>query len=229
MDNNHKQEEKKIIKRLNTAGFCVIIILAIAIQPIFAQDDAMQFGMKVGLNLANFSFDVDDPPFYDTGSAVKFGAGGIMLYPLSEILSLQVELMYLLKGAELVEVLDGSDGFKTDAKWNLAYLSVPVLGRYNLGSGDSSPYFVAGPEIGFLLSAELEIVDRNVTEDVKNSFKSIDIGFNIGAGAPMNIGATPMFGEVRYSMGLSNIDDEPEDPGDSIKTSGIQVFVGMMF
>ena len=70
------------MKKLNTAGCCVIIVLAIAIQPIFAQDDAMQFGVKVGLNLANVSTD-PDPELFSFDAVTKFGAGGIMLYPLS--------------------------------------------------------------------------------------------------------------------------------------------------
>ena len=209
------------MKKLNTAGFCVIIVLAIAIQPIFAQDDAMQFGVKVGLNLANVSFD-PKPEGVSFDAVTKFGAGGIMLYPLSEVLDLQVEAMYLLKGSKST-----IEGFDDDFEFNLAYLSVPVMGRYNLGSGDTSPYIVVGPEFGFLLSAKSKFGDEE--EDVKDDFKSLDLGLNIGAGVSMNMGATPMFVEVRYSLGLSDINDIPDDSDITVKTTGIQFFVGMMF
>ena len=41
------------MKKLIIAGFVVIFVLAIAIQPTNAQDGAMQFGVKGGLNLSN--------------------------------------------------------------------------------------------------------------------------------------------------------------------------------
>ena len=208
------------MKKLNTAGFCVIIVLAIAIQPIFAQSDAMQFGVKVGLNLANASVD-PEPEGVSFVAVTKFGLGGIMIYPLSEVLSLQVEAMYLLKGSK-AEIDFFGEVF--DVKLNLAYLSVPVMGRYNLGSEDTSPYIVVGPEFGFLLSAKVK-VSGEPEEDIKDDFKSLDLGLNIGAGVSMNMGATPMFGEVRYSLGLSDIDDDDN----TTKTTGIQLFVGMMF
>ena len=209
------------MKKLNTAGFCVIIVLAIAIQPIFAQSDAMQFGVKVGLNLANASVD-PEPEGVSFVAVTKFGLGGIMIYPLSEVLSLQVEAMYLLKGSK-AEIDFFGEVF--DVKLNLAYLSVPVMVRYNLGSEDTSPYIVVGPEFGFLLSAKTKVGDEP-EEDAKDDFKSLDLGLNIGAGVSMDMGATPMFGEVRYSLGLSDIDDN--DDG-TTKTTGIQLFVGMMF
>ena len=208
------------MKKLNTAGFCVIIVLAIAIQPIFAQSDAMQFGVKVGLNLANVSVDPDTEGF-SFDAVTKFGVGGIMLYPLSEVLDLQVEAMYLLKGSKAE-----FDFFGTvfEVELALAYLSVPVMARYNLGSEDTSPYYVVGPEFGFLLSAKSKFDGEE--EDTKDDFKSLDLGLNIGAGVSMNMGATPMFAEVRYSLGLSNIEDNDDT---TTKTTGIQLFVGMMF
>ena len=209
------------MKKLNTAGFCVIIVLAIAIQPIFAQDDAMQFGVKAGLNLANISFD-PEPEGVSFDAATKFGLGGIMLYPLSEVLDLQVEAMYLFKGSK-VDVF----GDVIVVEFNFTYLSVPVMGRYNLGSGDTSPYIVVGPEFGFLLSAKVKVDDEE--EDIKDTTKSIDLGLNIGAGVSMDMGTMPVFAEVRYSLGLSDIKDDPDDPDTTAKTTGIQLFVGMMF
>ena len=109
---------------------------------------------------------------------------------------------------------------------NLSYFSVPVMLRYNLGSEDTSPYIVVGPEFGFLLSAKSKFDGEE--EDIKDELKSIDLGFNVGAGVSMDMGTMPAFAEVRYSLGLSDINDDPDDD-DTIKTTGIQFFVGMMF
>ena len=45
------------MKKLSAVAIGIIVVWAIAIQPIFAQYTAMQFGGTVGLNLANLSFD----------------------------------------------------------------------------------------------------------------------------------------------------------------------------
>jgi len=211
------------MKKLSAVAIGIIIVLAIAIQPVFAQDDAIQFGVKVGLNLANFSVDPEEEGV-SWNAVTKFGLGGIMLYPLSEVLDLQVEAMYLRKGSK-TDIDFIGDVIKFE--FNYAYLSVPVMGRYSLGSGDTSPYIVVGPEFGFLLSAKGKLGDEE--EDAKDVTKSTELGLNIGAGFSMNMGAIPMFGEVRYSLGLSNINDDPNDVDTTVKHRGIQAFVGMMF
>jgi len=200
--------------KLSAVVICVLIDLATTVQPSFAQDNAPEFGVKAGLNFANFFWDIPEGSF-ETVSAIKFGISGIVLYPLSELLDVQVELMYLQKGAKIEET-----------KWNFAYLSIPVLGRYNFGSENASTYVVAGPEIGFLLSAKFE--NSGAVEDIKDEVKSIDLGINVGAGVSMNMDSTPVFWEIHYSLVLSNWIDDP-NVENSAKSRGVQLFVGMMF
>lgn len=212
------------MKKLSAAIICVIIVSVMGIQPIFAQDDALQFGVKAGLNLANLSLD-PEPEGLTFDAARKFGLGGIMLYPLSDVLDLQVEAMYLQKGSK-VNVEFFGEVLKSEI--NVTYISIPVMGRYNLGAGDRSPYIVLGPEFGFLLSAKSRFEDEP-EEDEKDTSKSMDLGLNIGAGVSMKMGAIPKFCEVRYSLGLLDTNDDPDDPDTTVKTTGIQLFVGMMF
>ena len=80
--------------------------------------------------------------------------------------------------------------------------------------------------MGYLLSAEVETSEGS--KDVKDELKSIEFGISVGAGVSMNKGSNPMFGEVRYSMGLSDMGDSSDDDS-SVKSRGIQLFVGMMF
>jgi len=204
------------------------------IQPTFAQDNSLKFGVKDGINLANFSWQNGA----ETDSDIKFGAGGIMLYPLSGHFNIQVELMYLQKGAKVNDI----DNKNNHSNYNFAYISLPTLGRYNLGSGNLTPYIVAGPEFSFLLSAELEFPDGFLdpwvfakydvkdgrTVDINSEVKSLEIAFDVGAGILTNTGFTPVFWEFRYSLGLSNwLKDAGNN--DTVRTRGIQLFVGMMF
>lgn len=200
--------------KLSAEAISVLIVLAMAVQPSFAQDNALEFGVKGGLSFANFRWDIPEGSF-ETVSIIKFGVSGIVRYPLSELLDAQVELMYLQKGAKFEET-----------KWNFDYLSIPVLVRFDFSSEDASTYIVAGPEIGFLLSAKFE--NSGTEEDIKDEVKSIDLGINVGAGVSMNMDSTPVFWEVRYSLVLSNWIDDPNIE-DSAKNRGVQLLVGMMF
>ena len=200
--------------KISAIAIGVLLEMAMAVQPSIAQDNVPEFGVKAGLNFANFSWDIPEGSF-ETVSIIKFGVSGIVRYPLSELLDAQVELMYLQKGAKFEET-----------KWNFDYLSIPVLVRFNFSSEDASTYIVAGPEIGFLLSAKFE--NSGAEEDIKDVVKSIDLGLNIGAGVSVNMGATPMFWEIRYSLVLSNWIDDP-NVENSAKNRGFQLLIGMMF
>lgn len=200
--------------KISAIAIGVLLEMAMTVQPSIAQDNALEFGVKAGLNFANFSWDIPEGPF-ETVSVNKFGVSGIVLYPLSELLDVQVELMYLQKGAKFEET-----------KWNFDYLSIPVLVRFDFSSEDASTYVVAGPEIGFLLNAKFE--NSGTEEDIKDEVKSIDLGINVGAGISMNMDSTPVFWEVRYSLVLSNWIDDP-NVEDSAKNRGVQLLIGMMF
>lgn len=89
----------------------------------------------------------------------------------------------------------------------------------------------AGPQLGILVSAK-EKYEENMggvitssDEDVKDSFKSIDFGFNVGAGYDF----TEHFGAgVRYNIGLSNIADAGESDF-KLNNSVLSLSVGYKF
>lgn len=63
--------------------------------------------------------------------------------------------------------------------------------------------------------------------DVKDSYKSIDFGLNLGLGYNFT---ENIFVGTRYNLGLSNIMDLGDDEGDyKVKNSVIQVSVGYRF
>jgi len=44
--------------KLSAVVICVLIELAMTVQPSIAQDNVPEFGVKAGLNFANFSWDI---------------------------------------------------------------------------------------------------------------------------------------------------------------------------
>jgi len=160
-----------------------------------AQD--MKFGAKAGINMSNYTGDSD----YD--SKIGFQVGVFGEFKVTEKFAVQPELLFSNLGAK-----------DSDASLNANYIVIPVMGKYYVADKFS---LEAGPQIGFLMSAKYD------GDDVKDFYKSIDFGLNLGAGYDVaeniNIG-------LRYSLGLSNVVDVD---GIDDKTSNIALAVGYKF
>jgi hypothetical protein len=182
-----------------------IILTAIAVMA-FAFTNAQQtrFGVKGGLNLSNWSG--GDARDY-TKALVGFHVGGFAEIKIIEKLAIQPELLFSAQGAKIE-----ADGFFSDYDVKTNYLNIPVLAKYYIVDKFSVE---AGPQLGVLLSAKAD------GEDVKDGFKTVDFGFNVGAGYHFtdNISLN-----LRYTIGLSPLSDNAdiEDEGDyydSVKNS----------
>lgn len=88
----------------------------------------------------------------------------------------------------------------------------------------------AGPQIGFLTSAEtstkLDGYSQKVDQDAKDYFESVDFGFNLGAGYDFT---NKISAGIRYNIGLSNV--LKTQPGDDSKSqnSVFSLSVGYKF
>lgn len=165
-----------------------------------AQD--FHLGAKVGINFSDIYGDntgATDP----ITSIINFGVMGEMSF--SEKFSFQPEIMYSIQGYSV-----------NDDLVSLNYLNVPLMGKYYVAKGFS---LEVGPQIGFLLSAKDESVN------VKDNFKTLDFGVNVGLGYKLNNGLN--FG-ARYNMGLSNINDI-QGSSDKFRHGVVQVSVGYFF
>lgn len=181
----------------------------------------VKFGAIAGLNIANLSQDPDDRDF---SSRVGFGIGGVLDYGLGESIVLRVEPMILGKGAK-----ESDRG--TDVTVKLIFLEIPMMVKYAFGTNDVQPYVMAGPTLGLNMSAKAEGSDDGfeIDEDLKDDIKSVDFGFGIGAGVSRPIGDHSAFAELRYSAGLTNLNDQSSASDASLKTNGVQFFIGIIF
>jgi len=156
----------------------VTVMTVFGLANLFAQE--IQFGAKGGLNLASISGDNSE----DFESVTSFNFGIMSEIPISEKFSFQPELIYSGQGYSI-----------DDSTVELNYLNMPLMGKYYVTKGLS---IEAGPQIGFLLSAEDE------DTDIKDSLNSVDLGVNFGLGYKLDNGLN--FG-LRYNLGLSDIND----------------------
>ncbi len=182
----------------------------------FAQ---IKLGVGAGLNFANASI---TPSTVSTTTRTGFMVGGVFEIALSSSISLQPELIYIQKGCA------ASQG-NTSVTEKFSYIEIPVLLKVKFGTSEFKPYVFGGPAIALNMSAEEELNNgtQTQTNDLKNVIESTDFGLQFGAGADYSINPkTILFGDIRYALGLSNI---AKTAGVSIKTTGIQIFVGIKF
>lgn len=147
------------------------------------------FGIKGGLNA--YTIYSDDNSTADT--KIGFHLGLISHIHLGNQFAIQPELIYSTQGSQYTI---GS----TTAKLNLNYVNVPLLFQYMFDNGFR---LMAGPQVGFLVSAKTEI--DNTKTDVKDNLKKIELAFGIGASyvhPPSGFGV-----DARYNFGLNNIND----------------------
>lgn len=161
----------------------------------------IKLGVKGGINLASVSGDNTK----DIGSVTAFNFGVLSEVPISEKFSFQPELMYSGQGYSF-----------NDNTIALNYLNIPLMGKYYVTKGLSVE---AGPQIGFLLAA------KNEKTDVKDSFKTVDFGVNLGLGYKLENGLN--FG-VRYNLGLTDINNVANSSNKN-KNGVFQLSVGYFF
>jgi opacity protein-like surface antigen len=190
-----------------------IILAAIAVMA-FGLTNAQQtrFGIKGGLNLSTVvGGDVDN-----TKTLVGFHVGGFAEIHVVEKFFIQPELLFSAQGTKF----DGDFGNDGDVKLN--YLNIPVLAKYYIV--DKKFSVEAGPQLGVLLSAKAE------GTDIKDLTRSVDFGFNLGAGYSFTDNLSV---NLRYTIGLSPLSDKDIDSEneyyDSAKNSNLALSLAYKF
>ena len=190
----------------------LLIIMAVCgLSQVHAQD----FGVKAGYNYSTFSGETSS--FSTIEGLSGFYIGGLVDLPISDVLSIQPELIFSRQGVALRQEIKGF-GLNVsinNADIRLDYLNIPVMAKVNLG-----PLFLqGGVQFGFLVGKpEVSRYITNVRVGTlldKDSYNSFDFG--VGAGLGFNFNRR-FFAEARYTHSLTNVFD-PND--DYFKASGI--------
>jgi hypothetical protein len=163
----------------------------------------VNIGVKGGLNVYNVTNGNFSPR-----NGVHLGLLGHL--HLTENVGFQPEIYYSAQGGKF-----GNSGNTL----NLDYINVPVLLQYFFNNGFR---LQAGPQLGVLMSANTVAGDTKV--NVKNDYKSIDIGLGLGGGyvhTPSGFGV-----DARYNLGLTNIS---ENASNDFRNRGFQLGVFYLF
>ncbi len=174
----------------------ILVIAAIAGLAAIPQTAAasVQFGIKVGGNMAKPTGADADDPLATLKSRVGFTGGIFLAINFGSVLTIQPEIVYTMKGASYVAL----DDSYTD-KLYADYIEIPLLLKLRIPLPIIQPFVIAGPSVGFKLSEKLERDGVPFTDAI---FKNNDYGAIFGAG--VNLGRNFMI-DVRYSMGLQKV------------------------
>lgn len=198
----------------------------------FSQVHAQNFGVKAGYNYSTLSGETSSISTIEGLSG--FYIGGLVELPISNMLSIQPELIFSRQGVDLRQGLKNLSIRTDTSEIRLDYLNIPVMAKVNLG-----PIFLeGGVQFGFLVNKPkvdsyiANVYLRNLLD--KDSYNSFDFGVGAGLGVKLN---QHFFVETRYTYSLTNVFD-PNDKhfksslisdGDNFKNSVFSIGLGMKF
>jgi hypothetical protein len=162
-----------------------------------AQSNVTKFGVKGGVNFSNLYTDNADDENVLTG----FNIGLYAKVPVTNSISIQPEIYYTGKGAEVVYNNAFASG---TAKFKLNYIEVPVMLVANVTKNFNVQ---VGPYAGYLIDGKTtnESGTYNFQDNInKDDFNRIDAGVAAGLGIDLE---TVSFG-VRYNYGLTKVGKE---------------------
>jgi len=197
-----------------------------------SQVRAQNFGVKAGYNYSTLSGETSSISTIEGLSG--FYIGGLVELPISNMLSIQPELIFSRQGVDLRQGLKNLSIRTDTSEIRLDYLNIPVMAKVNLG-----PIFLeGGVQFGFLVNKPkvdsyiANVYLRNLLD--KDSYNSFDFGVGAGLGVKLN---QHFFVETRYTYSLTNVFD-PNDKhfksslisdGDNFKNSVFSIGLGMKF
>jgi hypothetical protein len=144
--------------------------------------------------------------------------------PVSKMFSIEPELLYVQKGAKPTlqggdvwanmesgtssDIIPGTlDVSKLSANMVLSanYIELPILVKANFKPADAKivPSVFLGPEVGYLVSSELNIPNL-INYDSRDLLKKWDFGFVVGVGVKVK----DISFDLRYDLGLLNVYDK---------------------
>ena len=139
------------------------------------------------------------------------------------------ELNYSTKGAKLTY---NNLIAKGEAKFNLAYVEIPVLAVVNITENFN---IHAGPYVGYLVSSNVTNESTNNSFNFEDNFDGDDFNrFDVGASVGLGIDLDSFSVGARYNYGLTNIGKERTFLGTSYtfpdaKNSVVNIYASFAF
>ncbi|HEX2865645.1 MAG TPA: porin family protein [Ignavibacteriales bacterium] len=157
---------------------------------------------------------------YKTAYGYTFGLTGT--YRISELISIEADILYELKGTKYGIEQESFPGYmpaKFTYTYNLNYAAVPLLAKIYLPlDSDFKPHAVLGASFDFLLNSNMSYtVERDPRVmvpgvvmpsdfDLNSKTNSFDLGLVGGVGADYSFASGILSLEALYELGTANLD-----------------------
>lgn len=206
--------------------FAVVLLLAAFIpQPVAAAID-VGLGVKGGISLAKVKWSDETEA---TCNLLQPVFGVFAAFNLSKSIAIQPEI-YLLTQGGTEDLTEEGDLETYTFKAFFRYIHVPVLVKVRLmQEGKFRPILFAGPAVDFLLSAHEKWYfggELDDDYDVKEFLKTTNFSAVFGGGVEIMMSKLMLILDVRYDMGLANINAMGTD---TLKTKALMFMVGVGF
>ena len=160
----------------------------------------IKVGVKGGFNGATFTGNDSKGNEYKAG----FAAGGFVNFGVSDMFSIQPELLYSQKGAS-IDNFQGSTN--TTFKSTLGYLDVPIMLRINAGENGKGLFFEAGPQGSFVIhNRDFTQTGGTSTQSTENTstddLNKVVVGYAAGLGYQLTSGLSL---GIRYTGDVSQV------------------------
>jgi hypothetical protein len=199
--------------------FRYLLVTGLLLSPLAAAVHAVTIGVgpKGGMNFGNAVVDSHD----DTEMRQGLALGGQIEFGSSGPISLQVEPMYVQKGARF-------DVMGATTRGDFDYLEIPVLIKAKLGPANAHLYTFAGPSIGINLNTEGKIgsFEGNFEDEAASTVFSGDIGI----GGEFALAPRIMLSaDIRYSHGFTSALEEAVVDIDEWHSRDVRLMAGLLF
>ena len=200
---------------MSTYKICSILILVLWVgNPLQGQ---WEIGGVIDVNVASINVQPGSSS-EDYSGRLGFGIGAVLDRSLTDQIDLHTEPMFLQKGGKIKTSL-------FEAVYKVNYLEIPLLLRYTFDfSSTLMPYGMAGPSIGLRTSSRYDFSDGGERTQIDET-RGIDLGVVFGGGVKVPQGNKTFFAEVRYLIGLINMNRESDES--SVKNRGLQISLGV--
>jgi opacity protein-like surface antigen len=167
-------------------------------------------GLQVGNNLSKMDFtNNEDFRLTEIDNRQGFMGGIVVQFMGEKHAGVQAEINYSQRGW-IVNDTTGDDFIKY--KNRMDYLEMPILTHINIGGKKLRGLFNIGPYLGYALnrSTVTENVDTGEKESSKYTFNAdsdnrFDFGLMVGAGMEYRLKKGKLAAELRYVVGLGDI------------------------
>ncbi len=185
-------------------------------------------GVKLmgGLSLGNLNLSGDISQDEKKTSKMDFMGG--LGFESGGRIAIELDLLYSPGGAVIKPVDTGS---KARLTMNGTAITIPVMLKMRLLRG-TTPYVLAGGEIGYTLSQKLVTTGIDGTQtgekDIREDVNRLLYGVVFGGGVELQAGGVNLLLEARYRLGLSNLIKDA-DPGEYAKPTALSFLLGVKF